>query len=113
MKDDLYIQYCQNKTIITKYETNNNTMTDEEFSMLADMKFNNTILEEMNHEFLQRYNMERQIFDSFTPEQRDFICYQIGSWYLMWTDRMWVHDKPNQHYLGMAKEQLKIMICGE
>ena len=50
---------------------------------------------------------------SFSPEQVDFICYQIGDWYIEWQDKMWVKDKPNQHWLGRAKEQLKTMICGE
>lgn len=42
----------------------------------------------------------------FTEEQKDWICYQIGEWYL----RM----KPlleGQHNLGYMKEVLKIMIC--
>jgi hypothetical protein len=26
---------------------------------------------------------------------------------------MWVDGKPNQHFLGFAKEQLKEMICGD
>jgi len=48
----------------------------------------------------------------FTNEQIDWICYQIGDWYLdnknticSYTDRT--------HRLGHAKEILKIMICGE
>ena len=53
------------------------------------------------------------MFETFTPEQKDFICSQIGWWYLMWKDRMWVEDKPNQHWLGTGKEHLKTMICGD
>lgn len=48
----------------------------------------------------------------FTTHQIDHICYQIGNWYTLWQDRMWIDDKPNQHWLGRAKEDLKIMICG-
>jgi hypothetical protein len=48
-----------------------------------------------------------------TTEQIDHICYQIGEWYLQWQDKMWVDGKPNQHFLGFAKEQLKEMICGD
>lgn len=48
----------------------------------------------------------------FTNEQIDHICYQIGEWYLDWERKMWVDGKPNQHWLGVAKEQLKEMICG-
>ena len=48
-----------------------------------------------------------------TGEQIDHICYQIGEWYLQWEKKMWVTGKPNQHWLGFAKEQLKEMICGD
>lgn len=49
----------------------------------------------------------------FTTHQIDHICYQIGEWYIQWQNKMWVDGKPNQHYLGFAKEQLKEMICGD
>ncbi len=42
----------------------------------------------------------------FTAEQVDWICYQIGEWYL--------DMKPlleGQHNLGYMKERLKMMIC--
>jgi hypothetical protein len=48
-----------------------------------------------------------------TTTQIDHICYQIGEWYLQWERKMWIDDKPNQHWLGFAKEQLKEMICGD
>ena len=48
-----------------------------------------------------------------TTQQIDHICYQIGKWYIKWQDKMWIEDKPNQHWLGVAKEQLKTMICGD
>lgn len=48
----------------------------------------------------------------FTTDQIDHICYQIGEWYIQWQSKMWVDGKPNQHWLGHAKEQLKEMICG-
>ena len=49
----------------------------------------------------------------FTPQQIDHICYQIEEWYIKWQDKMWIIDKANQHRLGIAKEELKTMICGE
>jgi hypothetical protein len=49
----------------------------------------------------------------FTTQQIDHICYQIGEWYLQWERKMWVDGKPNQHWLGVAKEQLKTLICGD
>ena len=44
----------------------------------------------------------------FTQEQKDFICYQIGDWYLKWKGNI----TNGQHRLGIAKEELKVMICG-
>jgi hypothetical protein len=49
----------------------------------------------------------------FTTQQIDHICYQIGEWYIQWQEKMWVDGKPNQHWLGFAKEELKTMICGD
>lgn len=48
-----------------------------------------------------------------TMQQIDHICYQIGEWYIQWERKMWVDGKPNQHWLGFAKEELKTMICGD
>lgn len=55
------------------------------------------------------YEKEEKIKKSFTPEQTDFICYQIGEWYLKWKQRI----APGEHRLGVAKEELKEMICGD
>ncbi len=86
---------------------------DEELNLVADMKLSQTLLEEVAPEYRARYEMEQKMFATFTPEQKDFICSQIGWWYLMWKDRMWVDNTPNQHWLGRGKEDLKTMICGE
>lgn len=61
----------------------------------------------------ERYDKEIAFHKSFTNEQVGFICFQIGEWYIEWKHKMWIDDKPNQHWLGLAKEQLKTMICGE
>lgn len=49
---------------------------------------------------------------NFTPEQIDHICYQIGEWYLKWRHCL-ANYEDKTHRLGFAKEQLKIMICGD
>jgi uncharacterized protein YhaN len=46
----------------------------------------------------------------FNPEQMDWICYQIGEWYLEWKNKLVNYDD-RTHRLGYAKEQLKEMIC--
>lgn len=60
-----------------------------------------------------KYDREEALKASFSSAQIDHICYMIGEWYIEWKDKMWVDGKPNQHRLGIAKEKLKIMICGD
>ncbi len=50
-------------------------------------------------------------YQPFTYKQIDHICYQIGDWYLLWRGGLTDPDVP--HRLGVAKEQLKTMICGD
>lgn len=109
----IYQMYVEQKRLIARAEARANEHDEHEKSILADMKLSITILEESNGEYPARYKMEQTMSATFTLEQRDFICAQIGWWYLMWKDRMWVEDKPNQHWLGRGKEDLKTMLCGE
>jgi hypothetical protein len=71
------------------------------------------LLEQIDPGIAERYQRRKAMQKSFSYEQIDFICYQTGDWYIEWQDKMWVDSKPNQHWLGVAKEQLKTMICGE
>ena len=48
----------------------------------------------------------------FTKEQMDWICYQIGEWYLDWKPKLIDYDA-RTHRLGYAKEDLKTRICGD
>ena len=48
----------------------------------------------------------------FTKQQVDFICYQIGEWYVQWKNQL-VDYETRTHRLGFAKEELKTRICGE
>jgi len=59
----------------------------------------------------------------FTREQEDWICYQIGEWYLDWKDKIILNSfstdekivfdpaKAFTHELGIAKEHLKEILC--
>jgi hypothetical protein len=58
-----------------------------------------------------RYDRDTSIQNSFTREQIDFINWQIGDWYLNWKGH--IANKDGTHRLGIAKEQLKSMICGD
>ena len=48
----------------------------------------------------------------FTQEQKDWICWQIGEWYIYWKDRL-INYEDKTHKLGHAKELLKIAICDD
>lgn len=54
------------------------------------------------------YIRKKEMQKTFTTDQINFICEQIGDWYLMMKPLL-----EGQHNLGYMKEKLKIMICGE
>ena len=47
---------------------------------------------------------------NFTQEQIDFICSQIGNWYMDWKYKINSNGE-STHRLGFAKEELKMAIC--
>ncbi len=113
MNYGVYRMYAENRRLIARAEACTNDHSPEELSLLADMKLRQVILEEQEPEYPARYKMEQTMFATFTREQVDFICAQIGRWYLIWENNMWIEDSPNQHWLGRGKEDLKTMICGD
>jgi hypothetical protein len=54
--------------------------------------------------------MNNKIKVKFTEEQQDYLCEVIGEWYLKWKGKITPNHQP--HSLGIAKEELKAMICG-
>lgn len=113
MNYQIYNLYCEHRRMINLAEARGNKCSDEELNILADRKLNQIIMDEKYPEYLDRYTLEQNIVNSFSVEQRDFICAQIGWWYLVCKDTMREEDKYNQHWLNVAKEELKIMICGD
>jgi hypothetical protein len=64
---------------------------------------------DQNYPEIRSWYMRKQAMQkSFTPEQIDHICYQIGEWYLGVKELL-----EGQHNLGYMKEKLKTMICGD
>lgn len=61
----------------------------------------------------EEYERKNAVEQSFTPAQIGHICYQIGDWYLEWKDKIISDSDKGMHRLGIAKEQLKTMICGD
>lgn len=48
-----------------------------------------------------------------TYEQENYICELIDDWYLEWKEKITVKGQPDLHRLGMAKEMLKLKVCGD
>ena len=46
-------------------------------------------------------------------EQENYICAIIDAWYEEWKEKINVPGQPDLHRLGVAKEKLKLMICGD
>lgn len=71
---------------------------DEFYSELQDKILN----------MIDNYCDEEPNNPNFTQKQKDFICWQIGKWYLMMKPLLEV-----QHNLGYMKEKLKLMVCND
>jgi len=111
MNHPLYEWYCSTKALIKDVEEfRDNEDTDE---MTKEWEDAVEVIEASHPEIKAHYERQQAIKQSFSPEQVDHICYQIGEWYLRYKEKMWIKDKPNQHILGVAKEKLKKMICGD
>lgn len=106
MSNEVYKLYKSIKQDIERYEADENNRNPtplveswKEFIVMMDRS--NTLL-------AGQYEREKALIATFTPEQIDHICYQIGEWYLSMKPLL-----EGQHNLGYMKERLKIMICGE
>ncbi len=82
--------------------------SDEIKNIIADRKLEMAILCEKHPEYKEQYEREQAMYNSFTSEQQDFICWQIGEWYFMMKPLL-----EGTHNLGPMKEKLKTMICGD
>jgi hypothetical protein len=87
------------------------SLVGESEKQIDELKQNIISLEAEFPELQKMYENYQLIVNSFTPEQKDFICYEIGDWYLKWKDC--IASKNGTHRLGYAKEQLKSILCGE
>ena len=76
--------------------------------MLNGWKESNELIEEKYPDIIRMYEQRTAVIDSFSREQVDHICYQIGLWYVQVKSLL-----EGQHNLGYMKEKLKTMICGD
>lgn len=105
MIEAIYQMYVEQKRRLQQQE---DFQSDEMLSIIADTKLDIALLEEKCPEYKKRYERQLAIQKSFTREQQDFICWQIGEWYFHMKSLL-----EGQHNLGHKKELLKTMICGD
>ena len=107
MNHTLFMMYMETKNLLKRAPDR-----DDFRNLVCDWEKSIAILDNISPEF--KYNYDRLVKnqESFTPEQIDFICYQIGEWYLAWKDRIIIDLHDGTHRLGYAKERLKEIICG-
>jgi hypothetical protein len=112
MNDAIFRMYCEQKNLLKRAEKSEIKGVDDR-ELIRDWQQAIEILESSSPDYKYRYDQLIKNQESFTPEQINFICYQIGDWYIEWKDRIVVDLKEGTHRLGYAKEQLKSIICGE
>lgn len=112
MNDAIFKMYMDTRNLIKRAQSTE-IVGVEERQLIQEWQQAVEILEASSPDYKNRYDRLIKNQESFTPEQIDFICYQIGDWYLEWKDRIVVDLKKGTHRLGYAKEQLKSIICGD
>lgn len=112
MNDPVFAMYCDMKRLI-KRAGESEIRGAEERDMVSEWHNAIASIDQLSPQYKERYERLARNQASFTPEQIDFICYQIGDWYIEWKDRLVIDLKKGTHRLGYAKEQLKTIICGE
>lgn len=107
--ESIYELYCRTKKLVNDFEQER---TDDEPQEVLDMvkgwKESNEFIEEKYPQIISMYARRQAVINSFSREQIDHICYQIGDWYCMMKPLL-----EGQHNLGYMKEKLKTMICGD
>lgn len=112
MNDPLFKMYVDTMRLIKRVE-DSECLGAEERNLVNEWKQAIAVLDIADSNFRDRYKRLVKNQESFTSEQIDFICYQIGDWYMTWKDRIIIDLKKGQHRLGFAKEELKTIICGD
>lgn len=116
MSRQLYNMYSSAKRFIKEAveDAASGEPPTEDFLKMID--YHNDLIEKLEiavPHIVNQYKRDKAMQESFTREQQDFICWQIGEWYLEWKAKISSGLEPGQNRLGFAKEQLKTMICGE
>jgi hypothetical protein len=108
MSDQIYSIYKATKHLIERVEGCDKSGDHEGEELFQEWKEAIKTFDSLDRSYAGRYEREKEVIASFTPDQINHICYQIGDWYLMMKPLL-----EGQHNLGHMKEKLKAMICGD
>jgi len=108
MNESLYEVYAKTKNLIKRTKECEKGCSHEEEPIFKEWETIIESIEKAYPDIVGMYERRQEVINSFTREQIDHICYQIGDWYLMMKPLL-----EGQHNLGHMKEKLKTMICGE
>lgn len=108
MHDYIYELYVRTKKLIRLSKECENGCDHKDEPMFKEWEQAIESIEKAHPDIIGRYERRENVIKSFTRDQIDHICYQIGDWYLMMKPLL-----EGQHNLGYMKEKLKTMICGE
>lgn len=109
MSKSIYEWYFHTKTLIDEAKEEK----EQDTFLLKSLEETLKLIEGSCPGIKEGYERNKKIQKSFTSEQIDFICFQIGEWYFKWKERLVTGCNPGEHRLGFAKEELKTMICGD
>ena len=94
------------KERLNKFKELENNLQDTGYTFSEHTKLHVDMLEKLINEAINK----RGKMKKFTKQQVDFICDQIGDWYMQWRDQL-VDYETRTHRLGAAKEALKERFC--
>jgi hypothetical protein len=107
MSDPIYQLYKHTKKMIEKADACCEKDHSDEV-LFKEWRDAIETFDSLGRGYARQYEREKALIASFTQEQIDHICYQIGEWYLAMKPLL-----EGQHNLGHMKEVLKTMICGD
>ena len=109
MSNAFYDMYKRSRDLLDRYEREKEDDDPEELGdIVKDWIDVIQAIDKSHPQVREWYESNKAIQYTFTNEQKDFICWQIGDWYLMMKPLL-----EGQHNLGYMKEKLKEMICGD
>ncbi len=108
MNEIIYELYVRNKKLIRLAKDREKGCDHEDEPLFKEWEEAIKSIEKFYPQIVDIYERRQNVIKSFTEQQIDHICYQIGCWYMKMKPLL-----EGTHNLGHMKEVLKTMICGD